>query len=64
MSVKLFLLNEFVMSSLFLYPTVLQDDDAVGIFYGLEPVGNGNDGASFNQRVDGFLYFHFIFGVK
>ena len=64
MSVKLFLLNEFVMSSLFLYPTVLQDDDAVGIFYGLEPVGNGNDGASFNQRVDGFLHLHFIFWVE
>ena len=47
MSVKPFLLNEFVMSSLFLYPAVLQDDDAVGIFYGLEPVSYGNDGASF-----------------
>lgn len=48
MSVKPFLLNEFVMGSLFLYPSIVQNDYPVGILDCFEPVGNGNDGASFN----------------
>lgn len=50
------------MSSLFLYPSIVQDDYPVGILDCFEPVGN--DGASFNQRVDGFLHLHFIFWVE
>ena len=43
---------------------IVQDDYPVGILDCFEPVGNGNDGASFNQRVDGFLHLHFIFWVE
>ena len=64
MGIKPFLSDKLIVRALFLYPAVLQDDDAVGIFYGLEPVSYGNDGASFNQRVDGFLHLHFIFWVE
>ena len=52
------------MCAFFLYPSVVQDNNLVGILDSFKPVGNGNDGASFNQRVDGFLHLHFIFWVE
>ena len=64
MSVKPLFPEQFIMCAFFLYPSVVQDDYPIGTLDGFEPVGNGNDGTSFNQRVDGFLHLHFIFRVK
>ena len=57
MGIKSVLFDKLIMGALFLYPPVIQNDYPVGILDCFEPVGNGNDGASFNQRVDGFLHF-------
>ena len=64
MRIEPFLPDKFIVCSFFLYLPVVQDDDPVRILDGLEPVRNGYDGAAFDERVDGFLHFHFIFGVK
>ena len=63
MGIKPFLSDKLIVRAFFLYPSIVQDDYPVGILDCFEPVGNGNDGASFNQRVDGFLHLHFIFWV-
>ena len=64
MSIKSVLIDKLIVRAFFLYPSIIQDDYPVGILDGFEPVGNGDDGASFNQRVDGFLHLHFIFWVE
>lgn len=64
MGIKPFLSDKLIVRAFFLYPSIVQDDYPVGILDCFEPVGNGNDGASFNQRVDGFLHLHFIFWVE
>ena len=64
MGIKSVLFDKLIMGALFLYPPVIQNDYPVGILDCFEPMGNGNDGASFNQRVDGFLHLHFIFWVE
>ena len=52
------------MCSFFLYLPVVQDDNPIGVLNGFKPVGNGYHGTSVDERVDGFLHFHFIFGVE
>ena len=52
MGIKPFLSDKLIVRAFFLYPPVVQDDYPVGILDGFEPVGNGNDGASFNQRAN------------
>ena len=52
MGIKPFLSDKLIVRAFFLYPSVVQDDYPVGILDGFEPVGNGNDGASFNQRAN------------
>ena len=64
MSIKSVLIDKLIVCAFFFYPSIIQDDYPVGILDCFEPVGNGNDGASFNQRVDGFLYLHLIFRVE
>ena len=64
MSVKPLFPEQFIVRSFFLHPSVIQDDYPVGILDSLEPVGYGYDSAAFYQRVNGLLYFHFVFGVK
>ena len=55
MGIKPFLSDKLIVRAFFLYPSIVQDDYPVGILDCFEPVGNGNDGASFDQRVNGFL---------
>ena len=64
MGIKSVLFDKLIVCAFFLYPPVIQNNYPVGILDCFEPVGNGNDGASFNQRVDGFLHLHFIFWVE
>lgn len=52
MGIKPFLSDKLIVRAFFLYPSIVQDDYPVGILDGFEPVGNGNDGASFNQRAN------------
>ena len=52
MGIKSVLFDKLIMGALFLYPSIVQDDYSVGILDGFEPMGNGNDGASFNQRAN------------
>ena len=53
MGIKSVLIDKLIVRTFFFYPPIVQDDYPVGILDCFEPVGNGNDGASFNQRVDG-----------
>ena len=64
MSIESVLFDKLIVYAFFLYPSVIQNDYPVGIFDGFEPMGNGNDGASFNQRINGFLHLHFIFWIE
>lgn len=64
MGVKPFLSDKLIVCAIFLYPPVVQDYYPVGIFNGFEPVGNSNDCAPLNQRVDGPLHLYFVFGVE
>ena len=52
MGIKPFFSDKLIVCAFFLYPPIVQNDYPVGIFDGFEPVGNGNDGASFNQRAN------------
>ena len=64
MGIKSVLSDKLIVCAFFLYPPVVQNDYPIGILDGFEPVGNGNDGASLNQRINSLLHFHFIFRVK
>ena len=64
MSIKPLFPDKFIVCPFFLYLSVIQDDDLVGILNGFESVGNGDDGTSFDKRVDGFLHLYFVFGVE
>ena len=64
MGVKPFLPDKLVVRAFFPYLSVVQDNNPVGILDSLEAVGNGDDGAPLNQRVDGPLYLHFILRVE
>lgn len=52
------------MRTFFLYLSVIQHDNLVCPLNGFKSMRNGNDSMPFDECIYGFLYFHFIFGVK
>ena len=52
------------MRTSFPYLPVVHHDDLICALNGFKPVSNGNYSATLDKRVDGFLHFHFIFGVQ
>ena len=52
------------MISFFDDPTIVENEDIVGIHDGLQTVGNDQDCFILHQLVDGFLNKHFIFRIK
>lgn len=56
--------HQLVVRALLLYPSVFQNDDPVRIHNRLELVGDDDDGASLDKRVDGFLHLHLVFRVE
>ena len=57
--VKPFLPDKFIVRTFFPDFSVVQDNNPVGVLNGFKSVGNGYHGTSFDERVDGFLHFHF-----
>ena len=46
MSIKSVLFDKPIMCAFFLYPSVVQDNNLVGILDSFKPVGNGDNGTS------------------
>src|SRR5699024_10562722 len=56
--------EQFGVRSLFRDAALFDDDDFVRIAYGAQAMGDDDVGAPYEQRVEGFLYEFFAFGVE